>query len=143
MHEHDKPRGWIGVDFDGTLANYGTWVSADHCGDPIVPMVERVKRWLAAGWEVRVFTARIYPLMHAEPDDQLAVSYAQPVGRDRVQEAIKAVEAIRSWCRQHIGHVLTITCVKDYAMVELWDDRCVQVRPNTGEPVGESTRGLR
>ena len=46
-HEHDnKPRGWIGVDFDGTLAQYGTWVSPTHCGKPIAPMVERVQRWL-------------------------------------------------------------------------------------------------
>lgn len=29
-----------------------------------------------------------------------------------------------------------------YGMIELWDDRAVQVRANTGQPVGESTRGL-
>ena len=56
--------------------------------------------------------------------------------------ASSAAEAIRDWCRRHIGQVLTITCVKDFAMVELYDDRCVQVRPNTGELVGNSTRGL-
>lgn len=140
-HEHDnKPRGWIGVDFDGTLAQYGTWVSPTHCGQPIAPMVERVKRWLAAGREVRIFTARVFPILGAITPDTIVG--APPGGDRRGYEAAAAVEAIRDWCRQHVGQVLTITCVKDYAMVELYDDRCVQVRPNTGELVGESTRGL-
>lgn len=140
-HEHDnKPRGWIGVDFDGTLAQYGTWVSPTHCGQPIVPMVERVRRWLAEGREVRIFTARVFPITTAmRPDDRVSIEDANG---GRMLEAAAAVEAIRAWCREHLGQVLTVTCVKDYAMVELYDDRCVQVRPNTGELVGNSTRGL-
>jgi hypothetical protein len=47
--------GWIGVDLDGTLAHYDGWKGADHIGEPIAPMVERVKRWLSEGHEVRVF----------------------------------------------------------------------------------------
>lgn len=138
--ERDKPRGWIGVDFDGTLAVYGTWVSASHCGKPVVAMVERVKRWLAQGWEIRIFTARAFPISIAiDPDDDL--SGFEPLTVDQ-QAALEAVASIRAWCREHIGQVLTITCVKDYGMSELWDDRCVQVRPNTGEAVGESRRGL-
>lgn len=35
----------------------------------------------------------------------------------------------------HIGRVLPITNIKDYQMIELWDDRAVQVIPNTGQPV--------
>lgn len=140
-HEHDnKPRGWIGVDFDGTLAEYGTWVSPTHCGQPIEPMLDRVKRWLAEGREVRIFTARVWPIVEQiTPDLRLAVEYAPT---DRAVQAVAAAEAIRDWCRRHVGQVLTITCVKDFAMVELYDDRCVQVRPNTGELVGNSTRGL-
>lgn len=50
--------------------------------------------------------------------------------------------AIHSWCKQHIGQALAVTCVKDYRMFELWGDRAVQVEPNTGRPIGASTRGL-
>lgn len=38
--------GWIGVDLDGTLAEYLGWQGMGHIGEPIAPMVERVKAWL-------------------------------------------------------------------------------------------------
>jgi hypothetical protein len=60
----------------------------------------------------------------------------------RVAEAKAAHNNIEEWCYFRIGHVLPITNIKDYAMIELWDDRAVQVVANTGEPVGSSTRGL-
>jgi hypothetical protein len=47
---------------------------------------------------------------------------------------------IEKWCIEHIGKSLTITCEKDYAMVELWDDRCVQVVANTGLRIDEAFR---
>lgn len=131
--------GWVGVDFDGTLATYGTWISASHVGEPIAPMVERVKRWLAEGREVRIFTARIWPIVTVvRPGEIVQTGPLTP----RMKEALEAVEAIQRWCGLHLTHVLPITCVKDMAMVELYDDRAVQVRPNTGEIVGHSTRGL-
>ena len=51
--------GWIGVDLDGTLAEYLGWQGMGHIGEPIAPMVERVKAWLAEGKDVRIFTARV------------------------------------------------------------------------------------
>jgi len=42
---------------------------------------------------------------------------------------------IEEWCRQHIGQVLEVTNVKDFGMIELWDDRAIQVESNTGIPV--------
>lgn len=114
-------KGWIGVDLDGTLAMYTSWQGVDHVGDPIPAMVDRVKRWLAEGYEVRIFTARVGNF-------------------DR--EAEIAGKAIRDWTEKHLGQRLAVTCQKDYGMIELWDDRAVQVIPNTGEPVGQSTRGL-
>lgn len=135
-------RGWIGVDFDGTLAQYGTWVSADHCGEPIMPMVERVRRWMALGHEVRIFTARIHPVDACVRPGEAAPERVRGVDVDRYIQACQAITAIRAWSLQHIGQVLPITNVKDYGMIELWDDRAVQVRPNTGEKVGNSTRGL-
>jgi hypothetical protein len=115
--------GWIGVDLDGTLAHYDGWIDATHIGDPIPEMLERVKRWLAEGREVRIFTARV---------------------SCRDQEELRIVrEAILGWLVDKAGlPQLAITCLKDYAMVELWDDRAVQVEANTGRPVGYSTRGL-
>lgn len=131
-------KGWIGVDFDGTLARYDGWVSPTHCGEPIGPMVSRVKSWLAEGREVRVFTARVFPItqvISTGGDDYRKYGLGH-------ESAVAAAVAIQAWCAAHIGAVLPITCVKDYGMIELYDDRAVQVRPNTGELVGNSTRGL-
>ncbi len=111
---------WIGVDLDGTLAHYESWRGETHIGAPISVMVQRVQRWLGDGYEVRIFTARV-----SDPD-----------------QAAAATEAIEAWCLDHIGVALPITCRKDYAMIELWDDRAVQVVTNTGERVGKSTLGL-
>lgn len=105
-------RGWIGVDLDGTLAQYDGWLGEEHIGEPIPLMLERVKKWLAEGKSVKIFTAR--------------VSRPEGPGFERVQTAVY------EWCEKHLGQSLEITCKKDYSMVELWDDRCVQVEPNTG-----------
>lgn len=110
--------GWIGVDLDGTLAEYDGYKGPTHIGPPVPAMLRRVKRWLAAGEDVRIFTARAY-------------YRTGPVG-----EYYAALGAIRAWCRQHLGRELPITCVKDRHMRELWDDRCVQVIQNTGRRVG-------
>jgi len=112
--------GWIGVDLDGTLAYYDIWRDAAHIGPPIPVMTERVKRWLAEGRDVRIFTARI---SHAD-------------------EAEVARTAIVAWCKNHLGQELPVTNLKDYDMIELWDDRCVAVKCNTGECLNASTRGL-
>lgn len=109
------PNSWIGVDLDGTLARHERWVGELYIGDPIPAMVERVKEWLSRGWTVKILTARVCsnPGLRKEP--------------------ITLVRgAIMEWTKKHIGAVLEVTCEKDYAMVELWDDRAVQVIPNTG-----------
>lgn len=107
--------GWIGVDLDGTLAIYDGWVGEEHIGPPVPKMVQRVKDWLSKGVEIRIFTARV----------------TETPGRDN--STIR--RAIEDWCLLHIGQVLPITNIKDFAMIELWDDRAVRVIANTGEPV--------
>ena len=107
--------GWIGVDLDGTLAEYNGWQSELHIGKPIPLMIARVKKWLAQGKEIKIFTARVA---------------TKDVGN---REAVK--QAIENWCILHIGKKLEITCKKDYQMIELWDDRAVQVIPNTGKKI--------
>lgn len=123
--------GWIGVDFDGTLSLYNGWVSGDHCGAPIPAMLARVKAWIAEGRDVRIFTARVY----------------HDNSPKRLQDAELARTAIVEWCKLYVGKELPITNAKDYGMIELWDDRCVQVRPNTGrsleEEIEQAARQLR
>jgi hypothetical protein len=116
--------GWIGVDLDGTLAKYEGWQGAAHIGEPVGEMLFRVKKWLAEGRDVRIFTARVsfpkdIPLMGKSKE------VADAVGRKF--ESDLAREAIKRWCLEHIGVELPITNEKDYGMIELWDDRAVQL----------------
>lgn len=108
--------GWIGVDLDGTLAEYGEWKGVDTIGAPIPLMVERVKAWLSEGREVKIFTARMH-------------GHLAPLIGGGMCDALTPIE---NWCKRHIGQVLDVTNKKDFGMIELWDDRAVQVEPNTG-----------
>jgi hypothetical protein len=134
MGERGKP--WIGVDLDKTLAQYngGDYTKFGHLyiGAPIAPMVERVKQWLAEGKDVRILTARV---SNPYPGHDGLWSNSDYTNRKRDVEETRV--AIRSWCASHLGKELPITCVKDFDMVELWDDRARRVEPNTGREIGE------
>lgn len=104
---------WIGVDLDKTLAHYDTWKGPGHIGYPLENMKHRVSRWLDEGKNVAIFTARL-------------------TDSSQVDEFM---ETLVPWMEEHLGCVLPVTNVKDYNMVELWDDRAVQVIANTGIPV--------
>lgn len=104
--------GHILVDFDKTLAFYESWEkNKSNLGHPIPAMVERVKRWLAAGLEVRIFTAR--------------ASENSPNWREDVAR-------IQGWCVKFIGMALPVTNQKDMDTLAIWDDLAVTVEPNTG-----------
>jgi hypothetical protein len=124
--------GWIGVDLDGTLAHYDGWRGVEHIGEPVPAMVERVKAWRAEGREVRIFTARV-------DGGAAALAAGNPHGQ-HFRDVAAVRGHIEAWCLRHIGEVLPVTNVKDYAMLELWDDRCVQVECNTGRRVGDLCR---
>lgn len=101
---------WIGVDLDGTLAEFTEWKGMEHIGKPLSKMVDRILQWLREGKRVKILTARA-----------------------NTPEAIPPIE---KWLVEEAGlPVLEITNVKGHNMRELWDDRCRQVVPNTGEPV--------
>jgi len=100
---------WIGVDLDGTLARDLGNERWDEIGSPIEPMLNRVKRWIAEGHTVKVFTARA--------------------------SSPRQVVAIKKWLADCGLPDLEVTNVKDKRMIELWDDRCVQVTTNQGEPL--------
>ena len=102
--------GWIGVDLDGTLAEYHGW-NGGAIGEPVPAMLARVKEWLAKEQQVKIFTARVC----TNEAEQIAL--------------------IKAWCIQHVGQELEVTATKDFSMIELWDDRCIQVIPNKGVPV--------
>lgn len=106
---------WIGVDLDGTLAEYNEWKGVEHIGKPISKMVQRVKRWISEGKTVKIFTAR------ASGDDKDI-----------------AIPFIKEWCKEHIGETLDVVCEKDQDMTELWDDRAVRVKKNEGTRIAQS-----
>lgn len=105
--------GWIGVDLDGTLAVYDGWKDG-AIGEPVPEMHFRVRKWLADGVAVRCMTARA-----GVPE-----------------EAAK----VRAWLDAHGMSEVGITDRKDFAMIELWDDRAVAVEPNTGRVLGGGRR---
>lgn len=128
-------KGWYGVDLDGTLAFYDQWRGISHIGEPIPAMLTRVKAWLAAGKDVRIFTARV-------DGGEVALAMGNPDGE--AHRDVPAVERhIRAWCLKHVGRELPVTCKKDYGMIELWDDRAVQVIPNTGRTIADELESER
>lgn len=105
--EFHAKKGWIGVDFDGTLATYHGFQGDDVTGDPIEPMVRLVRKYIHEGYDVRLFTAR------------------------------KPHPALRTWMQKHLGRVLKITNVKDPGLIAFFDDKAINVKKNTGELFGE------
>ncbi len=104
----DEDGSWIGVDLDGTLAEYSGW--SDTIGAPIPKMIQRVKRWIAEGKEVRILTAR---------GSQEPGKYEQ-------------LMKVYDWVEDNIGHPLEVTSHKDPLMLRLYDDRVVKVEANEG-----------
>ena len=98
--------GWIGVDFDGTLALYDERRGIEVMGAACLPMVRRIHHWLEQGIEIRIMTARA--------GDPALSRFLQP------------------WLREHNLPALAITQSKDPALLQCWDDRAVQVEHNTG-----------
>ena len=100
---------WHGVDLDCTLAEHDASHGVGEIGTPIPLMVARVRRWLADGERVKIFTARV-------ADD--------PDGEQR--------RKIEDWSLNVFGRFLPITCEKDQYMIDIWDDKAHGVVPNTG-----------
>ena len=90
--------GWIAVDFDGTLCGLNN--------QPLMPMIELVKKFLIEGKEVKIFTAKaVFPEYCAEID---------------------------AFNTQHFGKLLEITDRKDFRTEAIYDDRAFRVEYNTG-----------
>jgi len=99
--------GWIGVELDGTLAHYHPKQPRHKLGEPVAKMRMRVQQWLKVDIDVRLFTGRA-----ADP---------------------AMIPVIESWLEQHDMEKMKITCEKDFAMSQFWDDRGVHVVTNRGQ----------
>lgn len=106
----------IAVDLDKTLAVHTkSEEKTGAIGPPIPRMVNRVRRWLAQGHKVVIFTARL-----------------------GMGDRKKITRQIEAWCKKYIGVVLPVTDRKSADFTEIWDDRTQQVIPNTGVSVTEA-----
>jgi len=102
--------GSIAIDLDGTLAHQDPGAEFDPkvIGDPVPKMLARVKRWLKAGEDVKLFTARA--------SDE------------------KNIPPIRKWLDANgLSGITEITNEKTPDIEELWDDRAVGIEANTGK----------
>ena len=100
-------RTWIGFDLDGTLAKDTSRLRDTTIGEPIPVMVEKAKRYIEAGEDVRLFTARAYRMT---PDVE---------------------GALKEWCKEHLGKVIPIQAHKDHELMFFYDDRCRCVHDET------------
>jgi hypothetical protein len=107
--ETDIPQGWIGMDLDGTLASSEAMATMSTIGPPIPEMMTLLKQLILEGIRVKIFTARA-----AIPGQ---------------------IPLIHAWLKENGLPSLEITNVKDFDMIRFYDDRAVQVIPNTGEIV--------
>jgi hypothetical protein len=91
---------------DGTLAEATPWQGITHIGPPVPLMLRRVKAWVQKGVHVKIVTARA----------------GSPEG----------ITATQAWLQAQGLPALEVTDRKDFGMIELWDDRAIQVVQNTG-----------
>ena len=134
----EQGQGWIGFDLDGTLAKYDKWEGVDHIGEPIGPMVDLIKKLHADGKKVKILTARVAP--RAEPEtkpnpyleNHWCIENPDSMPWATKQTKWTALEFIQDWCYRWLKFVPEIVHQKDHLMLELYDDRCKQVEPNTG-----------
>ena len=114
------PPPWVGVDLDGTLANYTEFKGWDQIGEPVPAMVSFVKKLLAMGITVKVLTAR--------------ASVESRALNNLTFEQVEKV--IQDWTEKHIGVRLPVVTEKGCAMICLFDDSAIQIEKNTGNVVG-------
>lgn len=112
-----RRRRWA-FDFDGTVCTFHGWRGQLVLGEPIPRMVARIKRLLAEGDEVFIYTARLN-------DD--------PALADAGNEA--TIAAIQAWCKLHVGQELPVHQKRMFE--RLYDDMAVQVVQNTGMTLKE------
>lgn len=134
-------QGWYGFDLDGTLAIYDGWQGIDHVGAPVAKTMRLMKRMHEDGLRVKILTARVSPRTNPETkaNPYLENHWCVESPSDMpwaLADRWTAKEFIQEWCWRTLGFVPEITHEKDHLMLNLFDDRVVQVEPNTGWILG-------
>jgi hypothetical protein len=102
----------IAVDLDKTLAEYAGWKGRHTpIGKPIPKMMDKVKKAISSGDKVVIFTARA--------------------------KTLSDMAEIRGWLKENDLPSLEITNIKRPEFDEMWDDKAVEIVPNTGETARE------
>jgi hypothetical protein len=96
----------IGIDLDGTLAEYNGWVGDEHIGDVIPSMKEFILELISKGEEVIIFTARAVDT--------------------------ESIGVVSEWLAKNGIPALQITNVKLKKMKSFYDDRAYRVERNMG-----------
>lgn len=114
---------WIGVDWDRTLVEYHTNPNGYdplHMGEPLWPMVARIKDWLAVGMQVKIFTAR-------------ASGFNLENERERSLKSL-VIQTMQDHMENVMGLPrLQVTNEKDYLCEAIYDDIAIGMIPNTGQ----------
>lgn len=103
----------IALDLDKTIATYESKWRAKKIGDPIVPMVTNVIKWLNKGYKISIFTARL--------------------AKDDLEEVERQKEMILGFLRSSGLPQLPMTCIKHTYFTHFLDDKAFHVVPNTGQ----------
>jgi len=98
-----------GVDADGTLFKTLHPYDPNKLGAPVPGMVRRIRRWLKAGDDVIILTARMNKVVHSP-------------GRLR-----KTRLMINAVCKQLFGRQFVITAEKHPAMTDFWDNNAHRI----------------
>lgn len=101
------------VDLDGTLAENYDWKGIEVIGKPIKPMMDRVKRWLENGINIKIFTARA--------NDPRSIPY------------------VKKWLKEQGLPDLEVTNIKGMDMTYIFDDRAIQVEKHKGNLLGDTS----
>lgn len=107
----------IAVDLDATLAYGMVPYDPKRIGPPVLPMVLKVQRWLKQGKKVVILTARLNSKVHT------------PVQLKYTRRLIGA------YTKRYVGQRLPSTAEKHPMMSQIYDDKAIQVIPNTGKVV--------
>lgn len=135
--------GWVGFDLDNTLAMYSGDINT--IGAPIEPMCDRVRNLIREGVTVKIVTARVSGLFirpesvgPSYPGSHVVIASLRrdSAWAERYEFALAQERLVQDWCEHHLGKRLPVTALKDYAMIELWDDRAIAVESGTGRAVG-------
>jgi hypothetical protein len=116
MIELNMKRVHIALDFDKTLARHESAWGISRVGEPIPLMVAKVKEWVAKGYKITIFTARL----------------SHDLSQNKIQEGL-----IKGFLAKNGLPDFDVTAMKLSSFTHIIDDRGYHVFPNTGVLQGE------